>query len=48
MGELDRLRPARLIIDLRDNGGGDYEKGRRLLIDPLKQRAWINSVAASS
>ena len=42
-GELDRLRPARLIIDLRDNGGGDYEKGRRLLIDPLKRRAWINS-----
>ena len=42
-GELDRLRPARLIIDLRDNGGGDYEKGRRLLIDPIKQRPWINS-----
>ena len=42
-GELDRLRPARLIIDLRDNGGGDYEKGRRLLIDPIKQRSWINS-----
>src|SRR5688572_2478890 len=42
-GELDRLRPARLIIDLRDNGGGDYEKGRRLVIEPLAQRAWINS-----
>ena len=42
-GELDRLRPARLIIDLRDNGGGDYEKGRRLLIEPIKQRPWINT-----
>ena len=42
-GELDRLRPARLIIDLRDNGGGDYEKGRRLVIEPIKQRTWINS-----
>ncbi len=42
-GELDRLRPARLIIDLRDNGGGDYEKGRSLLIDPIVRRPWINS-----
>jgi hypothetical protein len=41
--ELDRLRPARLVIDLRDNGGGDYEKGRRLLIEPITQRPWINS-----
>ena len=41
-GELDRLRPARLIIDLRDNGGGDYEKGRRMVIEPLAQRSWIN------
>ena len=41
-GELDRLRPARLIIDLRTNGGGDYEKGRRLVIEPLAQRSWIN------
>ena len=43
LGELDRLRPAHLVIDLRDNGGGDYEKGRRLLIEPITQRPWINS-----
>jgi hypothetical protein len=36
--ELDRKPPARLIIDLRQNGGGDFFEGRRHLIEPLKRR----------
>jgi hypothetical protein len=36
--ELDRRPPARLIIDLRQNGGGDFFEGRRHLIEPLKRR----------
>jgi hypothetical protein len=35
---LDRVRPARLIIDIRQNGGGDFYEGRKHLIAPLKRR----------
>jgi hypothetical protein len=39
---LDARRPARLVIDMRDNGGGDYTEGRALLIAELLKRPWIN------
>jgi len=32
----------RLVIDLRQNGGGDFFEGRKHLIRPLKERATIN------
>lgn len=40
--ELDAKRPARLIIDMRDNSGGDYTKGRALLLPVITERPWIN------
>ncbi|MGI9078699.1 MAG: S41 family peptidase [Gemmatimonadaceae bacterium] len=40
--ELDAKRPRRLIIDMRDNGGGDYTRGRELLLPVITQRPWIN------
>jgi len=43
---LDAERPARLVLDLRDNGGGDYEEGRRLLIPEVVKRPWINREGA--
>jgi hypothetical protein len=36
--ELDRRPPARLVIDLRQNGGGDFLEGRKHLIRPLQSR----------
>jgi hypothetical protein len=34
--------PEKLVIDLRDNGGGDYTVGERSLIRPVKQLESIN------
>lgn len=39
---LDEMRPLRLVIDMRDNGGGDYTLGRELLIPEIVRRPWIN------
>jgi hypothetical protein len=41
MAEVDRERPRRLIIDLRDNGGGDYNQGRQF-IALITAREWLN------
>ena len=38
---LDAKHPRRLIIDLRDNDGGDYNVGRTF-IEEIKSRPWLN------
>lgn len=40
--DLDAKRPRRLIIDMRDNSGGDYTKGRELLLPVITDRPWLN------
>ncbi|MBI1211259.1 MAG: hypothetical protein GC190_07345 [Alphaproteobacteria bacterium] len=39
---VDQAHPAKLIIDMRDNGGGDNTEGDRWLVKPLKARADLN------
>ncbi len=39
---LDRERPEKLVIDLRQNVGGDYTVGEREVIRPIAARADIN------
>ncbi len=39
--ELDARHPRRLLIDLRDNDGGDYMMGR-VFIAEIKRRPWLN------
>lgn len=39
---IDSNPTKRLVIDLRQNGGGDFFKGRQHLIRPLKERSAIN------
>ncbi|MBO9588529.1 S41 family peptidase [Devosia sp.] len=39
--DLDAQRPPRLIIDLRDNTGGDYNAGRAF-IEAIGSRPWLN------
>lgn len=41
LSDVDKQRPTRLIIDLRDNGGGDYNFGRQF-ISQLTARDWLN------
>jgi hypothetical protein len=39
---VDSARPAKLIIDMRDNGGGDNTVGYAALIKPIEARADLN------
>ncbi|HEX3887298.1 MAG TPA: hypothetical protein VHW05_07350 [Phenylobacterium sp.] len=39
---IDEVHPGKLIIDMRDNGGGDNTIGYAALIRPLKARADLN------
>jgi hypothetical protein len=39
---LDDHAPDRLVIDMRQNGGGDFFKGRKHLIEPIKKRARLD------
>jgi hypothetical protein len=39
---IDEKKASRLIVDLRFNGGGDYKKGQRLLIDPIKNHPLLS------
>ena len=39
---IDSKPVKRVVIDMRQNGGGDFFEGRKHLIEPLKKRAAIN------
>ena len=39
---LDANPVQRLVIDLRENGGGDFTEGRKHLIEPIKERPALN------
>jgi hypothetical protein len=39
---IDSHPTTRLIIDMRQNGGGDFFEGRKHLIEPLKRRPALN------
>ncbi len=39
---IDRHSPARVVIDLRQNGGGDFTEGRDHLVEPIRKRPAIN------
>jgi hypothetical protein len=39
---IDRQRPDKLVIDLRQNTGGDYTQGQHHLVDPIAARADLN------
>jgi hypothetical protein len=39
---IDANRTTRLVLDIRQNGGGDFFEGRKHLIAPLKKRPDIN------
>jgi hypothetical protein len=39
---IDQVHPVKLIIDMRDNGGGDNTEGDEWLVKPLKARADVN------
>jgi hypothetical protein len=39
---LHTVKPERLVIDLRSNGGGDYTLGQQQLIEPLRRLPDIN------
>lgn len=43
---IDGNPTKRLVIDLRQNGGGDFFEGRRHLIHPLKNRPALNQKGA--
>jgi hypothetical protein len=42
LATVDREHPDKLVIDLRDNGGGDYEEGLKDLVEPIRQRSQVN------
>jgi hypothetical protein len=40
---IDRVHPAKLIFDMRDNGGGDNTVGYAQIVQPIAVRADINA-----
>ena len=36
-------QPDKLVIDLRQNGGGDYTLGRKFVIDPIRKLPNLNT-----
>ena len=42
MTEVDRLQPAKLVLDLRDNGGGDFTLFRESMLAAILERPWLN------
>lgn len=40
--EIDRLQPARVALDMRDNGGGDFTVFRESVLPAIRERAWLN------
>ena len=39
---IKQQRPEKLVIDLRQNGGGDYEEGLKYIVHPVRDLADIN------
>src|SRR5215213_7401033 len=39
---VDEKKATRLIVDLRQNGGGDFKKGRRQLLSPIQKNTTLN------
>ena len=39
---IDKQPPTRLVIDLRQNGGGDFFEGRKHMVEPIRKRAALN------
>jgi hypothetical protein len=39
---VDQVKPEKLIIDMRDNGGGDNTVGEAVMVKPIKARADLN------
>lgn len=39
--EIDEKRPAKLVIDFRNNNGGNYHLSRPI-VEGIKKRAWLN------
>ena len=40
--EIDRVRPARVAFDMRDNGGGDFTVFRESVLAAIRERPWLN------
>jgi hypothetical protein len=40
---VERERPDKLVIDLRQNSGGDYTEGLKYLIDPIRALPHVNA-----
>jgi hypothetical protein len=39
---MDEQHPTKLIVDMRQNGGGDYTVGLRYLVRPIREHSIIN------
>ena len=39
---VNEKKATRLIVDLRQNGGGDFKKGRRQLVSPIQKNTTLN------
>jgi len=39
---VERTRPDKLVIDMRQNGGGDYTLGLRYLVEPISRLSHLN------
>jgi hypothetical protein len=43
MALIDSVKPTKVVIDMRQNGGGDFNLGLKYIIEPLASRASVNA-----
>jgi hypothetical protein len=40
---VDSVKPRKVLVDMRQNGGGDFNLGLKYMVEPAASRRWLNA-----